>query len=103
MLLPDGLEAHFSGHRPRNFVTSVAAAIGFSRDERAYLGRWSMGMVASEEYVRTSKQVVFKIQKAVPSSRDERRSTLRTKRCRGFVTRLRPQVQIPTGSRNATH
>ena len=49
----------------RNFVTSVAAVAGFSRDERAYLGRWSMGMVASEEYVRTSRQVVFKIQKAV--------------------------------------
>ena len=68
LLLPDGLEAHFSGHSPRNFVTSVAAAIGFSRDERAYLGRWSMGMVASEEYVRTSKQVVFKIQKPVNRS-----------------------------------
>ena len=65
LLLPDGLESFFSGHSARNFVTSVAAVAGFSRDERAYLGRWSMGMVASEEYVRTSRQVVFKIQKAV--------------------------------------
>eukprot|EP00435_Cladocopium_sp_Y103_P022461 s3398_g5.t1 len=64
-LLPDGLEAFFTGHSPRNFLTSVAAAIGFQKDERAYLGRWSMGMVASEEYVRTSRQVVFKIQRAV--------------------------------------
>ena len=38
LLLPDGLEAFFSGHSPRNFVTSVAAALGFSKDERAYLG-----------------------------------------------------------------
>ena len=59
LLLPDGLESHFTGHSPRNFLTSVAAAIGFHRDQRAYLGRWAMGMVASEEYVRTSRQVVF--------------------------------------------
>ena len=65
LLLPDGLESFFSGHSPRNFVTSVAAALGFSKDERAYLGRWSMGMVSSEEYVRTSRQVIYKIQKAV--------------------------------------
>eukprot|EP00435_Cladocopium_sp_Y103_P020863 s2122_g5.t1 len=62
LLLPDGLEAFFSGHSPRNFLTSVAATLGFHRDERAYLGRWSMG---TEEYVRTSRQVVFKIQKHV--------------------------------------
>ena len=65
LLLPDGLEAFYSGHSARNFLTSVAAVIGFSRDERAYLGRWSMGMTSSEEYVRTSRQVVFKIQRAV--------------------------------------
>ena len=65
LLLPDGLESFFSGHSPRNFLTSVAAVVGFSKDERAYLGRWSMGMVSSEEYVRTSRQIVFKIQKEV--------------------------------------
>ena len=65
LLLPDGLEAFYSGHSARNFLTSVAAVIGVSRDERAYLGRWSMGMTSSEEYVRTSRQVVFKIQRAV--------------------------------------
>eukprot|EP00435_Cladocopium_sp_Y103_P006564 s4728_g2.t1 len=65
LLLPDGLEMHFSGHSPRNFVTSVAALIGFSKDMRAYLGRWSIGMTSSEEYVRTARQVVYKIQRAV--------------------------------------
>ncbi|CAK9010089.1 Fucoxanthin-chlorophyll a-c binding protein C [Durusdinium trenchii] len=65
LLLPDGLEKFFTGHSPRNFMTSVAAVIGFSRDERAFLGRWSMGTVSAEEYVRTSRQVVFKIQRAV--------------------------------------
>eukprot|EP00435_Cladocopium_sp_Y103_P069853 s777_g34.t1 len=67
-LLPDGLEGFYSGHSPRNFLTSVAATIGFSRDERAYLGRWSMGIVSSEEYVRTSRQVVFKIQRSEDES-----------------------------------
>ena len=65
LLLPDGLEQFFTGHSPRNFMTSVAAVLGFSRDQRAYLGRWTMGMVASEEYVRTSRQVVTLIQKTV--------------------------------------
>eukprot|EP00435_Cladocopium_sp_Y103_P019633 s6042_g4.t1 len=65
LLLPDGLESFYSGHSARNFLTSIAAAIGFSRDERSFLGRWSMGMVSAEEYVRTSRQVVFRIQKAV--------------------------------------
>jgi hypothetical protein len=68
LLLPDGLEEFFSGHSARNFLTSIAAVIGFSRDERAFLGRWSMGMTSSEEYVRTSRQVVFKIQRAVNRS-----------------------------------
>ena len=49
-------------------MTSVAAAIGYHRDQRAYLGRWAMGMVASEEYVRTARQVVFTIQRAVNKS-----------------------------------
>ena len=65
LLLPDGLEQFFTGHSPRNFMTSVAAVLGFSKDQRAYLGRWSMGMAASEEYVRTSRQVVTLIQKTV--------------------------------------
>ena len=68
LLLPDGLEMHFSGHSPRNFVTSVAALLGYSRDMRAYLGRWSIGMTSSEEYVRTARQVVHKIQRAVNRS-----------------------------------
>ena len=68
LLLPDGLESHFSGHSPRNFLTSVAACLGFSKDMRAYLGRWSIGMTSSEEYVRTARQVVFRIQRAVNRS-----------------------------------
>ena len=65
LLLPDGLEFHFSGHSPRNYLTSVAALLGFGRDMRAYLGRWAIGMTSSEEYVRTARQVVYKIQQSV--------------------------------------
>eukprot|EP00435_Cladocopium_sp_Y103_P012339 s5620_g3.t1 len=49
LLLPDGLDGFFTGHSPRNFLTSVAAVLGFTKDMRAYLGRWSIGMTASEE------------------------------------------------------
>ena len=68
LLLRDGLEMHYSGHSPRNFLTSVAALLGFSKDMRAYLGRWAIGMSSSEEYVRTARQVVYKIQRAVNRS-----------------------------------
>ena len=49
-------------------MTSVAALLGFSKDMRAYLGRWAIGMTSSEEYVRTARQVVYKIQRAVNRS-----------------------------------
>ena len=49
-------------------MTSVAAVLGYGRDQRAYLGRWAMGMSASEEYVHTSRQVVLSIQRAVNRS-----------------------------------
>ena len=68
LLLPDNLERHFSGHSARNFMTSIAAVLGFHRDQRAFLGRWAMGMTSSEEYVRTSRQIVFSIQQAVNRS-----------------------------------
>ena len=68
LLLPDNLERHFSGHSARNFMTSIAAVLGFHRDQRAFLGRWAIGMTSSEEYVRTSRQIVFSIQKAVNRS-----------------------------------
>ena len=45
-------------------MTSVAAVLGFSKDQRAHLGRWTIG-VSSEECVRTSRQVVTLIQKTV--------------------------------------
>ena len=31
LVLPYGLEAHFSGHSPRNFMTSVAAVLGYNK------------------------------------------------------------------------
>eukprot|EP00435_Cladocopium_sp_Y103_P036749 s3393_g9.t1 len=67
---PDKPQKEVMAHiyRTVNFLTSVAALLGFGRDMRAYLGRWAMGMTASEEYVRTARQVAYKIQRAVNRS-----------------------------------
>ena len=62
LLLPDSLEDDYTGHSPRNWLTSIAAVLGFTKEYRAYLGRWMIGVTASEEYVRTSRQIITKIQ-----------------------------------------
>ncbi|CAL1167610.1 unnamed protein product [Cladocopium goreaui] len=95
LLLPDGLETFFSGHSPRNYLTSVAAALGFHKDERAYLGRWSMGMVSSEEYVRTSRQVVFKIQREVNRALDENIDRLADFAAESGANKKRHTVLVP--------
>ena len=88
-------------HSPCNFMTSVAAVLGFSRDQRAYLGRWSMGMVVSEEYVRTSRQVVTLIQKtvneAVVSGHPGVKSIAKTKSLKPCVLKLHLVVPIQRG------
>ena len=42
-LLPDGLEAFFSGHSPRNFLTSVAACLGILQGRKSLLGEVEHG------------------------------------------------------------
>ncbi len=77
-------------------MTSVAAVLGFSRDQRAYLGGWSMGMVASEEYVRMSRQVVTLIQKTVNEAIVSGHLVFiaRTKSLRHFAMKL--HLVVPT-------
>ena len=61
-------EAHrfFRGHSPRNFLTSVAAAIGVPRDDRDFLGRWLIAREkGSAEYTRTARTIVHRIQEEV--------------------------------------
>ncbi len=62
LLLPDSLGDYYTGHSPRNWLTSIAAVLGFTKEQRSYLGRWMIGMTASEEYVRTARQIITKIQ-----------------------------------------
>ena len=61
-LVVEGAAAHFTGHSPRNWLPSVAAALGHSADDRDFLGRWLIGGKGSAEYTRTARQVVHRIQ-----------------------------------------
>ena len=62
----EGAHSHFTGHSPRNFMPSVAAAIGISKDDRDFLGRWLINrMKGSADYTRTSREVVLRVQQAV--------------------------------------
>jgi hypothetical protein len=56
-LMPAGLQGYHTGHSPRNFLTSLSAICGFSREERDFLGRWGLPK-GSEGYTRTSRQLV---------------------------------------------
>ena len=65
-LMSEGAHRFYTGHSPRNFMTSVAAAIGHSKDDRDYLGRWLVNRATgSAEYTRTSREVVHRLQKSV--------------------------------------
>jgi len=61
-LLPGFLASHFTGHSARNYLSSVGAAIGEDPRELDYLGRWKVGGEGSAAYVRTSRQVVHRLQ-----------------------------------------
>ena len=65
VLLPGDCALHFVGHSARNFLTSVAAAIGVPKDDRDYLGRWKIGGGGSADYTRTSRQIVHRVQDKV--------------------------------------
>ncbi|CAE7332120.1 unnamed protein product, partial [Symbiodinium microadriaticum] len=52
LLLPGECALHFAGHSARNFLTSVAAAIGVPEGDRDYLGRWKVGGGGSADYTR---------------------------------------------------
>ena len=45
----------WTGHSKRSTVTSILAAVGFTKEDRAYLRRWASS--SSEEYVRTERGV----------------------------------------------
>ena len=57
-LLPDEAAMHYTGHSARNFLPTVSAVAGFSREQRDYLGRWQMGLCGAAEYTRSARQIV---------------------------------------------
>ena len=58
----------FQEHSARNFMPSVAAAIGIHKDDRDFLGRWGVNSGGSNDYVATSRQVVLRIQSEICKS-----------------------------------
>ena len=61
-LLPDETAMHYTGHSGRNFLPSVSAVAGFTREQRDFLGRWQMGLCGAAEYTRSARQIVCRIQ-----------------------------------------
>ena len=65
-LLTPPMHLFWTEHSERNFVASLAAVAGISRSDRDYIGRWRVSAgPGSDDYVRTARQAVGRIQKAV--------------------------------------
>ncbi|CAE7386813.1 unnamed protein product [Symbiodinium microadriaticum] len=62
LLLPGHTASLFTGHSARNYLSSVGAAIGVDPRELDYLGRWKVGGEGSATYIRTSRQIVHRLQ-----------------------------------------
>ena len=67
-LVPGDLCLFWSGHSPRHFLPQAAAAIGCSKPDRDFLGRWAIGKTGSNAYLITSRQIVERIQGLVLES-----------------------------------
>lgn len=92
-LLPDGLES-VAGHSPRNFLTSVVAALGFSKDVEHGFGLFG----GVRPHLPPSGLQDPKGGEQVLGVAQVHRSS-KTRRLDGYVTSLRSPVQIQTGSR----
>ena len=64
-LLVEGAQGYYTGHTPRNWLTSTAAVLGWPKDQRDFLGRWMIGGSGSADYTRTAREVVHRIQLGV--------------------------------------
>ena len=62
-LIEDELEKFWTEHSERSYVNSMAACLGFAKEERNYLGRWMPEQ--SDDYLLTSRAIVGKLQRAV--------------------------------------
>jgi hypothetical protein len=52
---------YWTEHSERNFLPTVAAALGFDKNQRDYIGRWKPG-AQSDDYVRSARQILDKLQ-----------------------------------------
>ncbi|OLP76746.1 hypothetical protein AK812_SmicGene43280, partial [Symbiodinium microadriaticum] len=69
LLFPKGLEAFWTGHAFRDWLPSLAAALGVPKPDRDFLGRWAINTSGgSSDYVRTSRDVVQRVQGLVASA-----------------------------------
>ena len=64
-LVTEDLALFWSGHSMRHFVPTAAAAMGFSKEERDFVGRWHVNLHQSNDYLLSSRQNVHKIQVGV--------------------------------------
>ena len=64
LILPPG-HLFWSEHSERHFLPGATAALGYSRDDRDYLGRWGIDAQRSDDYVATSRQVVMRLQEGL--------------------------------------
>jgi hypothetical protein len=55
---------YWTEHSERNFLPTVAAALGFDKNKRDYIGRWKPG-AQSDDYVRSTRQILDKLQSEV--------------------------------------
>ena len=111
VLLVENSAAFFTGHSPRNWMPSVAAALGYRSDERDFLGRWLIGGAGAAEYTRTARQVVHNMQVAackaitcgIGGRYDEEESLLALKEYvdqrggSGALARRRHDIMVTTG------
>ncbi|CAE7022746.1 unnamed protein product [Symbiodinium sp. KB8] len=56
------LSLFWSGHSPRHFLPSLAAALGIDEKRRDFLGRWAAARQGSTAYVLTARQIIQQIQ-----------------------------------------
>ena len=65
LLVPGELQVFWSGHSARHWLPSWATALGVSKSDRDFLGRWQAGAHQSTEYVVKAREVVFRVQRLV--------------------------------------
>ena len=92
-LIPPVANAFWSGHSDRTTVNSWAAELGFTKEDRDRLGRWAPEQ--SDDYLRSSKVVIHKIQQSVASAiRSNDASLVEEETLQGLAVFLRERNEV---------